>query len=139
MSHDYWHRGERDVLLEFAKALVETPLTIILLILDLIGLAAVIYWVVDDLSEGFVVFIFLLVIFVRSYLIFRKVRRQLFVQQHSQPSVEYAEARQAQMYHDSPVVKGRTATYHTMIRRRNLNAPRRRSNSRQVDQHTRSV
>ena len=103
--------NERDVFLEFVKAFVETPLTIILLILDLVGLAAVVYWVVDDLLEGLVVIIFLLVILASSYLIFRKVRRQLFVQQYAQPRVEFAQARQAQMYHDSPVVEGRTPTY----------------------------
>jgi len=54
---------EKDLLLDFAKALVETPLTIILLILDLVGVAAVMHWVIDDFQEAAVFLIFIFIVF----------------------------------------------------------------------------
>ena len=103
--------NERDVFLEFAKAVVATPLALILFALDLVGVGAVIYWVVDDLLEGAVTAIFLAVILFSQYLVFRKVRRELYIYQQGQPKIRFTESRQAQMYHDSPIIRRRTPTY----------------------------
>lgn len=102
---------EKDILIDFAKALIETPLTIILLILDLVGLAAVIYWVVDDLQEAIVVIVFIVIFGISQYLVFRRIRLQLAGFDQAKPRLKFSRVRQAQMYHASPVVEGRRPTY----------------------------
>ncbi|MFC2053481.1 hypothetical protein ACFLV7_04165 [Chloroflexota bacterium] len=102
---------EKEILLDFGKALVETPLTIILLFLDIIGLAAVIYWVVDDFQETTVVLIFIITVISGQYIMFRRIWLQLDNFKQAKPLIEFTKARQAQMYHASPIVEGRRPTY----------------------------
>jgi hypothetical protein len=58
----------------YLKAILETPIDIVLFLLDVAGFVAVIHWVVDDWSEGAVVAVFVLVMHIGHYLIFRKQR-----------------------------------------------------------------
>jgi hypothetical protein len=102
---------EKEILVDFIKALIETPLTIILLILDLLGLAAVIYWVVDDLQEAVVVITFVIVLSISQYLVFKRIRLQLANFEQAKPQVKFSRIRQAQMYHASKVVEGKRPTY----------------------------
>jgi hypothetical protein len=98
---------ERDTYAAFARVLVETPLAIVLLVLDIVGIAAVVYWVVDDLTEAAVVLIFIAILLTSQYLVFRKLWRQT----QASPRVHFAEARQAQMHQASQVLGRSMATY----------------------------
>jgi hypothetical protein len=102
---------ERQIIADFFRALFDTTLAVVLFILDVIGLLAVAVWVIDDLSEALVVGVFLAVILVASYLLFRKSRMQVARYEDSSPRIVYFDTQQAQMYHDSPVVSGKTPTY----------------------------
>jgi hypothetical protein len=102
---------EKEILLDFGKALVETPLTIILHIIDILGLATVIYWVVDDLQEAVVVIVFMAVAISGQYLIFRRIRIRLADFEQAKPLVEFTRARQAQMYQESQIIEGKRPTY----------------------------
>jgi len=98
---------ERYILAAFGKALVETPLSIILLVLDIVGIGAVIYWVVDDLSEAVVIIAFLIILLVSQYLVFRK----LWTTSQSFPQIFFDQARQAQMHQPSQILKRSMPTY----------------------------
>ena len=102
---------ERKILSDFGKAILDAPLTIVLFILDLAAIAAVLIWVVDDVPEALVVAAFVIVVHVGHYLIFRKMWLRIDEFENAKPSIRFTEVRQAQMYHDSPVVAGRTPTY----------------------------
>jgi hypothetical protein len=102
---------EREILLDFGKSLVETPITIILFLLDLVGVFAVIYWVVDDFQEAIVVVAFIIIVYIGQYIVFRRIRLQLASFEQAKPLIKFAKVRQAQMYHASPVIDGRRPTY----------------------------
>jgi hypothetical protein len=102
---------ERAVLVDFGKALIETPVTILFLALDVVGIAAVFYWVVDNFQEAVVTVIFMLVIVSGQYLIFRRLRLQLASYEDSRPLLQFSRSRQAQLYQPSSVVEGRRPTY----------------------------
>ena len=98
---------ERYILAAFGKALVETPLSIILLVIDIAGIGAVIYWVVDDLSEASVISAFLVILFVSQYLVFRK----LWTGFQAFPRILFDQARQAQMHQPSQFLNRSMPTY----------------------------
>jgi len=105
---------EKNLLIDFAKALVETPLTIIFIVLDVLGVIAVIHWVIDDFQEATVFLIFIIVIFGGQYLVFRRIRLQLASFEQAKPHIEFSKVRQAQMYHPSPIAEGRMPTYEVL-------------------------
>lgn len=98
---------ELDTFTAFAKALVETPLAIILFVLDIAGIIAVIYLVVDDLTEGSIVIAFIAILLISQYLVFRKLWRQA----QASPVVQFAETRRAQMHQQSQVLGRSMPTY----------------------------
>jgi hypothetical protein len=63
---------EKNYFLAYINALIEAPLNIIFIILDIGAVIAVISWVVDDTNELLVVLAFILLVHVGHYLIFRK-------------------------------------------------------------------
>jgi hypothetical protein len=102
---------EREVLLDFARSLLKTHLTIILFVLDLAGMAAVLYWVVDDIGEAIVVILFLVIVLSSQYLVYRQLRLHVANLEQTKPTISFSKVRQAQLYHLSPVVEGRRPTY----------------------------
>ena len=101
---------ERDIIFSFARALVEKPLSIVLLILDLAGVVAVAAFVIDDQAEGLIFFLFLAILLFSQYLVFRKMWRE----QQSYPRLVLSQVRQAQMYQKSAIVDRRTPTFHVI-------------------------
>jgi hypothetical protein len=69
--------SERSILTAYLRALVEAPLNIIFIILDIVAVAAIISWVVDDASELIVVIAFVVVLHAAHYYIFRKQQIEL--------------------------------------------------------------
>lgn len=63
---------EKNIITNYVKALLEAPVSIFFFLLDLAGIYAVIRWVVDDQEELLVVLIFIFLVQVGNYLIFRK-------------------------------------------------------------------
>lgn len=61
----------------YIKALVETPITILFLILDISAIVAVFLWVVDDLSELLVSITFIVVIHIGHFLIFKRQQKTI--------------------------------------------------------------
>jgi hypothetical protein len=104
---------EKELFKDFTKAFVEAPLAIIFLILDILGVLAVIHWVIDDIQEVIVFLVFILVMFVGQYLVFRRIRLQLANYEQAKPHIEFSKARQAQMYLPSPL-GGRMPTYEVL-------------------------
>jgi hypothetical protein len=90
--------SEIDTIKAFTKALVETPITIIFLILDLAGAVAVGIVVIDDLQEAIIFVIFILVVLLGQYLIFRRVWQPLAKYEAAKPHIEFSQIRQAQMF-----------------------------------------
>jgi hypothetical protein len=105
---------ERDTVTDFIKDLAKTPLAILLLVADLVALAAIAGWVADDAAEATALIIFVIVLLVGQYLVYRSIWRRLFKYERAAPSLRFAEPRQAQMYHDSPVSSTRTPTYQVL-------------------------
>lgn len=61
----------------YLKALIETPVSIILFLLDIAGIGVVLSIVVDDVYELLVVIVFVVVLHVSHYLIFKKQRLEV--------------------------------------------------------------
>ena len=102
---------ERDIFVDFAKEVFEAPVTIALVLLDLAGIAAVIYWVVDDVAEALVVLIFFMVVHVGFYLVYRRTRLELATYEKAKPAIRFSRVRHAQMYQDSVFAGKRIPTY----------------------------
>jgi len=102
---------ERDTVADFGKELAHAPLAIILFLVDLVALAAIASWVVDDINEGLVLLALLLVLLFAQYLIFRSIWRRLFKYERAAPRLHFSRVGQGQMYHDSPVIDSRTPTF----------------------------
>lgn len=98
---------ERSILAAFGKALVETPLSIVLLVLDIAGIGAVLYWVIDDVREAGVIVAFLVILFTSQYFVFRK----LWTSYQSVPKIVFDQVRQAQIYQKSQILDKKVATY----------------------------
>jgi hypothetical protein len=105
---------ERDTLSDFAKELTHTPVAIILYLADLAGILVIARWVIDDIGEGLVLGVLLLVLLLAQYFTFRSIRRRLFQYERAAPQLRFSRVRQAQMYHDSPVIDARTPTFQVL-------------------------
>jgi hypothetical protein len=105
---------ELEILQDYLKGLISSTLTIVFLILDLFAVVAVILWVVDDIREGLVVIVFILLVWFGHYLIYRQLRLKLVKFEQSQPSIEYSRMRKAQMFSPSPVTKERRPTHEVL-------------------------
>jgi hypothetical protein len=90
--------SEKETFKAFIKALIETPLTIIFLIIDLAGAVAVGILVIDDLQEAIIFVIFILVVLLGQYLIFRRVWQPLAIYEAAKPHIEFSQIRQATMF-----------------------------------------
>jgi len=101
---------ERNVLSAFGRALVEKPLSKLLLLLDLVGVAAVVVWVVDDWLEAAVILVFLVVVLSSFYLVFREI----WSSSQSSPRILFDQVRQAQIYQPSQILEQRVPSYNLL-------------------------
>lgn len=90
--------NEKDTIKAFVKAIIETPVTIIFLILDVVGAVAVGIVVIDDFQEAIIFVVFILVVLLGQYLLFRRVWQPLAKYEAAKPHIEFSQIRQAPMF-----------------------------------------
>ena len=110
--------GERNVLQAFGKYLFQTPVALVLLILEFVGVWAVLRWVVDDPSEAIVSASFIMVILLSQYLLYRKLWRET----QALPNIGFDQIRMAQIHSQSPFL-GKSIPRYVPVQAWFANAP----------------
>jgi hypothetical protein len=95
--------NEKELVIDFTKSLIEAPLAIIFFVLDILGIIVVIKWVIDDFQELIVFLIFVIIVNIGQYLIFRRYRLRLANFELAKPCIEFSKVRQAPLIFSSPL------------------------------------
>jgi hypothetical protein len=91
--------SEGRVIRAFGTYLVQTPIALVFLALELVGAWTVLNWVVDDNSEAIVAGLFFALVLLSQYLLFRKLWRET----QALPAIKFDQSRIAQIHSHSKI------------------------------------